>query len=198
MSQMTEPKKVTAAKPPLLGKTSRVVLIVVILLVVLGGLYYLYQQQSTQQANLSQELSSLQKLVSAQSNPGAVLEAEIKQAEADLADIKDSFYRLDSAPEILDKLISMAKTNDIDITSTSITETRGIFTAEKQKLELPILRLQLGVRGQISKFQNFLLSIESMFPLSQVKNVNMEVIQEENEQDTGSITIEFYCLNEVK
>ena len=115
MNQETEKKKVTAAKPGILGKTTRIILIVVIFLVIFAALYFVYQQQAAQQADLSKNLSSLQKVVSAQSTAGPTPEMEIMKAEEDLQVVKDSFYRLDGAPEILDKLIYLAKANNIEI-----------------------------------------------------------------------------------
>jgi cell division protein FtsL len=196
MNNDNKPKKAAKIKPSRLGKTSRVVIIVVVFLMVFAAIFYVYQQQTAKQFELGQELSSLHNKVSAQSNTGSDLEVQTSRAEQYLADVKSSFSSPDEAPEILDELISLAKANDMEITSTRITRTKGTFNIEKQKVEFPVLKLQMGFRGQVPKFQNFMLSLESVLPASQIKELGMQVTQEEGEQDIGSLSIEIYCLKE--
>lgn len=198
MNQAPARKEGTTAKVSALGKASRIVLVVGIFLVIFIPLFYIYQQQPARQAALSQEQSSSQKIIGAAQTKRSTLEAEIKQEEQDLKVAKASFYRLDSAPDILDKLLALAKTHGIEVISTRVTVAKKTFVQGKKKTDFPLLSLQIGVRGQVSKFQNFLLGLDAVLPVYELKEVNLDIAQTEKEQDKGSITISVYCLDEGK
>ena len=196
MPQQKAKKKEKIPRAPRLSKTSRIVLVVGIFFVTMIPLFLFYQAQPANQAALSNQLFTLQKLAEASKAKSTPVETEIAQAAKELKVAKEAFPRMDSAPDMLEEMLAMAKANGIEVTSTSITRSKRTITQGKQKIDFPLLILRLGVRGQVPKFQNFLLSLDSKFPLYRVTELNIDIAQTEKEQDKATITIEVVCFRE--
>ena len=196
MPQQTTEKEETTQRTRGLSKTSRIALVSGIFLVTMIPLFLFYQAQPANQAALSNQLLALQKLAEASKAKSAPVETEIAKAAKELNEAKEAFPRIDSAPDILEELLALAKANDIEVTSTSITKTAKTITQGKKKMDFPSLSLKLGVRGQVPKFLNFLLSLDPKFPLYQVTEVKIDIAQTEKEQDKATITIDVVCLRE--
>jgi hypothetical protein len=56
-----------------------------------------------------------------------------------------------------------------------------------------VLTFSLGLKGQIPKFQNFLLALDTKLPTSQIKTVKFTVAQTDEEYDTASLAIDVLC-----
>jgi len=196
MPQQKTKKKEKIQRAPRLSKTSRIVLVAGIFFVTMIPLFLFYQAQPANQAALSNQLFALQKLAEASKGKSTPVETEIAQAAKELKVAKEAFPRVDSAPDMLEEMLVLAKANGIEVTSTSITRSKRTITQGKQKIDFPLLILRLGVRGQVPKFQNFLLSLDSKFPLYRVTELNIDIAQTEKEQDKATITLEVVCFRE--
>jgi septal ring factor EnvC (AmiA/AmiB activator) len=181
-----------------LRKPSVFILILVIFLIIMAPLYYIYQQQPSKQAALEKELAATQKLISSSTTRITTVQAEISQAEKDIKAAMESYADLDSAPDILEEMLQLAKADGIEVSSTKISIEKEVFTKDKQKTEYPVLSMELGFRGQVPKFQNFLLDLHTKFPTSKIKTVKIDVAQSEKELDRAAITIDIYCLDRSK
>ena len=198
MKQATAKEKGKEQKPTRLGKKTRIILIVGTFLVLfLAALVILYQQASTQAA-LNEELSSLHHLVSTATTRKTDLEARISQAEKDIQAAKDSFSSVDHAADILTELLTLAEANYIEVASSKIAITEQKLTIGKNRIEYPILEIQLSFRGEISSFQSFLRGLDAKFPVAEVRTVNINLSEKQDEQDEVTITIGIYCLEESK
>ncbi|OGN91722.1 MAG: hypothetical protein A2Z75_03025 [Chloroflexi bacterium RBG_13_50_10] len=56
----------------------------------------------------------------------------------------------------------------------------------------------LGFKGQIPKFENFMLALDTKLPSSQIKQFTFTTAATEQEYDTASIAIEVLCYGGTK
>jgi hypothetical protein len=185
--EATEKKKGFLDRLPKLGRVSQMVLLIGVFLIIFIPLWLINQQQPARQAELSATLTNLQRILATGQTPKAKYEAELAQATANSEAAKASFPALNQAPEILDSLLALAKQNDIYVTQTAITTSTPTGSIG------PVLTFQLGLKGQIPKFENFLLALDTKLPTSQIKQFTFTVTGVEEEYDTASITIEVLC-----
>jgi hypothetical protein len=87
-------------------------------------------------------------------------------------------------PEIMDVLKKLADDNNIYITGTKIA------TSSPAGGIGPIISINVTLKGQVPKFQNFLLGLDTNLPTSQIKIVSFTVAAEEGEYDTASMSID--------
>ncbi|MCJ7653915.1 MAG: hypothetical protein MUO97_01215 [Dehalococcoidia bacterium] len=190
--EATEKKKGLLDRLPKLGRVSQLVLLITIFLVVFILLWLFDQQQSKTQTTLGSTLTNLQTITAGAQTPKAKYEAELAQATAGADASRASFPAPDQAPEILDSLLELAKLNDIYVTQTAVTTSTPTGSIG------PVLTFTLGLKGQIPKFQNFLLALDNKLPTSQIKQVTFTVTGVEEEYDTSSVTIEVLCYGGAK
>jgi hypothetical protein len=192
----TEPEKKPGFldKLPKVGRASQLFIILVIFLLVFIGIYVIYQQQPKTQANLNNTLSNLQKIVGVTETPKAKYEAELAQVTTDAEAAKAVFPTINQSPEILDSLLQLAELNDVSVTQTKVTTItpKATKTAANQPLG-PILTIELGLKGQIPKFQNFLLAVDSKLPTAQIRTLAFTTAVSETEEDTGRVLIDIFC-----
>lgn len=184
-----EKKKGFLDRLPKLGRISQLVLLIGIFLVIFVPLWMIDQQQPERQSQLESTLSNLQKILATGQTSKAKYEAELAQATADADVAKSVFPSPNQAPEIMDSLLALAEQNDVYVTQTAITTSTPTGSIG------PVLSFQLSLRGQISKFQNFLLALDNKLPTSQIKVVSFTPAQESNgqEYDTAIVTIDVLC-----
>jgi cytoskeletal protein RodZ len=182
-----EKKKGILDRLPKVGRISQLILIVGLFLVIFVALWVVYQQQPERQATLNSTLANLQKIVSIEQTPKSKFEAELAQATADSEAAKAAFPSPKQAPQILDSLMQQASLNDIYITQTAISTSTPTGSIG------PVLSFALGLKGQIPKFQNFLLSLDTALPTSQIRQVTFTVAQTGEEYDTASVIIDVFC-----
>jgi hypothetical protein len=183
----SEKKKGFLDKLPKLGRISQLILLIGGFLVIFIPLWLLNQQQPERQAELETSLTNLQKILSVEQTPKAKFEAELAQVTAEIETNKAIFPSSKQTPEILDSLLEMAELNDIYVTQTKV-------STETPKDSIgPILTITLGLRGQVSKFENFLLALDTKFPTSQIKQLQFTVAGTEEEYDTATLSINILC-----
>lgn len=190
--EATEKKKGFLDRLPKLGRVSQLVLLIGVFLIIFIPLWLINQQQPERQSQLEATLSNLQRILATGQTPKVKYEAELAQATADSEAAKASFPAPNQAPEILDSLLALAQQNDIYVTQTAITTSTPTGSIG------PVLTFQLGLKGQIPKFENFLLALDTKLPTSQIKQFTFTVAAQEAEYDTASITIDVLCYGESK
>lgn len=177
---------------PKLGRVSQLVLLIGIFLVIFVPLFIINKNQPETQSGYQTTLTNLQRIIGGEQTPKTKYEADLAQATADAEAAKASFPAPNQAPEILDKLLELAQSNDIYVTSTSVTsttQTGGIG---------PLLTFTLGFKGQIPKFENFLLGLDTKLPTSQIKQYTFAVAATQEEYDTATIGIDVMCYGAAK
>jgi hypothetical protein len=182
--ETTEKKPGILDRLPKLGKTSQFVLIIGIVVVILGGLFMLDRNLSTKHTQLSRTLTNLQKILSTSQTPQDKFEADLAQTITDSEAAKAAFPDSSQAPEIMDIMLGLADDNDINVTSTAISS-----TTNKGDIG-PTFTFVLGLKGQIPKFENFLLGLDSKLPSAKINSVTFTVSTVEGEYDTGNIKID--------
>ncbi len=187
---MTEPgqerKKGILERLPKMGRISQLVLIVGIFLLIFIPLFIINQQQPQRQAQLNSSLANLQKIVSVQQTPKAKFEADLAQATAATEAAKASFPSPQGSPQILDSLLELADANDINVTATKVaTSSPGGIG--------PVLTISLNLKGQVPKFQNFLLGLDTKLPTSYIRQFAFSVATKEGEYDTATVVIDVQC-----
>ena len=185
--EATEKKKGFLDRLPKLGRISQLVLLIGVFLIIFIPLWLINQQQQERQSQLETTLSNLQKTLATGQTPKAKYETVLAQATADTNAAKASFPAPNQAPEILDSLLELAQLNDIYVTKTAVT------TSTPKGSIGPVLSFTLGLKGQIPKFENFLLALDTKLPTSQIKQFTFTVAASEAEYDTASITIDVLC-----
>jgi hypothetical protein len=60
------------------------------------------------------------------------------------------------------------------------------------------LTITLNLKGQVPKFQNFLLALDTKLPTSQIKQVTFTVTGVEEEYDTAMLVFDVLCYGEGK
>jgi hypothetical protein len=55
------------------------------------------------------------------------------------------------------------------------------------------LTISLNLKGQVPKFQNFLLALDTKLPSSQIKQVTFTVAATGEEYDTASLDLDILC-----
>ncbi len=188
---MTQPepkkKKGFLDRLPKMGRISQLVLLIGIFLILFIPLMLINNQQSAKQIGLKATLANLNKILAVKETPQDKLEAELVQINAETETAKAIFPNTSQSPEIIDSLFELAELNDLYITQTKVT------TSTPKETIGPILTIQLGLRGQVPKFQNFLLALDSKLPTSQIKQLAFTIAGEEGEEDTASITLDILC-----
>jgi hypothetical protein len=171
---------------PKLGRLSQLVLVIGVFLLIFVPLLIIKNQQPAKQTELRATLVNLQKILSTTQTPKDTFEAELAQATADSEAAKAALPAPDQAPEILDTLLELANLNDIYVTHTSISS-----KTEKGAIG-PTLTFQLGLKGQIPKFENFLLALDSKLPSSRIRSFSFKAAGSSSgqEYDTASIIID--------
>ena len=184
-----EKKKSLLDKLPKLGKTSQFVLLIGIFLILFIPLWMYDQQQPPKQAELEHELSLLQTILESPTTKGESLQSEINQVEAELEAARGVYPDPSQSPEIIDRLLEMAESNDIDVTKTKV----SITTRKIGAMEYPVLTFDMGLTGQVAKFENLILDVSDAFPTSEISVVKMTVTEQEGEEDTASMVIDIFC-----
>jgi hypothetical protein len=179
-----EKKKGILDRLPKMGRISQFILLIGVFLLIFVPLFIINQQQPERQTQLTSSLGNLQKILGVQQTPKAKYEAEMAQVTADVEAAKAVFPGPNGAPQILDTLREMAQANDINITAATVT------SATSSKAIGPVFTINLALKGQVSKFQNFLLALDTELPTSQIKQVTFTVAGEEEEYDTATVAID--------
>jgi hypothetical protein len=185
--EATEKKKGFLERLPKMGRIGQLILLIGVFLIIFIPLWVINQQQPERQSQLETTLTNLQRIASIPQTPKAKYEAELAQATADTEAAKASFPAPDQAPEIMDILSQLAEQNDIYITQTAVSS-----STPKGSIG-PILTFTLGLKGQIPKFENFLLALDTKLPTSQIKQFTFTVAAAGQEYDTASIAIDVLC-----
>jgi len=182
-----EKKKGLLDRLPKMGRISQLVLLIGVFLILLIPLIVINNQQPAKQIELKATLANLNKILAVEETPKAKLEAELTQTKAETEAAQAIFRNTSQSPEIIDSLLELAELNDIYVTQTKVS------TSQPKEAIGPVLTITLGLKGQVPKFQNFLLALDDKLPTFQIKQLTFTVAGEEGEEDTASITIDILC-----
>src|SRR4030065_1397430 len=185
--ETTEKKKGLADRLPKLGRLSQLILLIGAFLIIFIPIWFINKQQSEKQTELKAQLANLDRILAVEETPKAKLEAELAQVTAETEATKALFPNPNQSPAIINSLLELAALNDI-----YVTQTKESTSQQKEAIGLT-LTIQLSLRGQGPKFQNFRVSLDSKLPTSQIKQLNFNIVGEEGEEDTASITIDILC-----
>src|SRR4030042_59837 len=185
--ETTEKKKGLADRLPKLGRLSQLILLIGVFLIIFIPIWFIDQQQSKKQTELKATLANLDRILAVEETPKAKLEAELAQVTAETEATKALFPNPNQSPAILNSLLELAALNDIYVTQTKVSTSQA-----KEAIGLT-LTIQLGLKGQVPKFQNFLLALDNELPTSQIMKLTFAMVGEEGEEDTASITIDILC-----
>lgn len=187
MQPESEQKKGILDRLPKLGRISQLVLIIGIFLIIFVVLLFTNNQQQSTRNSLEATLSNLQKVSTVEQTPKAKYEAELAQLTAETEAAKAVLPSTSNTPEILDTLLDMAELNDIYVTQTKVS------TATQKGAIGPVLTIDLGLTGQVPKFQNFLLALDDRLPTSQITQLTFTIASGEATEDTAKISISILC-----
>jgi len=182
-------------KLPRISPLARLILIIGMFLVIAVPLYLALSQQQAKQNELMQQYSMLEK---AMGNPGPVdtlktgFDSDIVRAKKEIENINTVFPNADRNPEIIDNLMALARENDIEITKALIATSSGELKVGTDVIKYPVTNFDISLKGQISKFQNFLLDLNSKFPTSKIEKVYFKIPQKVDEADTANIVLSVY------
>jgi hypothetical protein len=185
--ETTEKKKSLPERLPKLGRLSQLILLIGVFLIIFIPIWFLGQQQSKRQNELKATLTNLDRILAVEETPKTKLEAELAQVTADTEATKAAFPNISQSPAIIDSLLELAELNDIYIIQTKVS------SSQAEKAIGPTLTVEINLRGQVPKFQNFLLALDNTFPTSQIEQVNFTIAGVEGEEDTARITIDILC-----
>lgn len=183
------------SKLPRISPVSRIILFIGIFLIVAIPLYLVYSQQQARQAELAQQYSMLEKALGKPESSEVLkkgLESDLKIAQNELDAIKTTFPNPDQVPEIIDRLIELAKLNGIEITKTQVATSIDTINIGADILEYPVVVFNVNLRGQVSKFQNFLLALNNKFPTCELKKVSFVIPVSEKEEHTANIVLHIF------
>jgi hypothetical protein len=183
--ETTEKKKSLPERLPKLGRLSQLILLIGVFLIIFIPIWFLGQQQSKRQNELKATLTNLDRILAVEETPKTKLEAELAQVTADTEATKAAFPNISQSPAIIDSLLELAELNDIYIIQTKVSSSQAEIG--------PTLTVEINLRGQVPKFQNFLLALDNTFPTSQIEQVNFTIAGVEGEEDTARITIDILC-----
>ncbi|MBM4446995.1 MAG: hypothetical protein FJ023_06540 [Chloroflexi bacterium] len=177
-----EKKKGGLDRLPKVGRVSQLVLIVGIFLIILIPLWLVNQQQPQRQTELKATLANLQKILAVEQTPKDKFEAQLAQITAEMEAAKAVFPTTTQTSEIVDSLLELAELNAIYVTQTQVSTSK---TAT--------LTVQLGLKGQMPHFQNFLLALDDKLPTSQIQHFTFTSAGEEGVEDRATVTINVLC-----
>lgn len=195
MQDETKEKSPHSIRLPKFSPVARLILFTGIFLVIAIPFYLILSQQQAKQAELNQQYSILQKATGKQESPEVLkkgIEAEISSAQKELAAARAVFPNPDQSPEIIDNIMTLAKANGIEITKTLVSASHSAIIVGNDTVGYPVLNFDITLKGQVPKFQNFLLALNSRFPTSELKKVYFRIPGKEDEEDTANIVISVY------
>ena len=194
MIQPEEPeqKRSFLDRLPRVGRLSQFVLLVGIFLILFVMLSMIYLQQPARQAELERELSLLETILAVPMTQKEELEAEISQIEAETQVAREQFPAPAQAAEIVDTLLGLAEDNDIDVTVTQQARYQWTIGEVEDAIVWPVTTFVVDLKGQVPKFQNFILALDDRLPACQVREVYMLVACVEGEEDTGTVIIDVF------
>lgn len=193
-----EKKKGVLERLPKLSRASQTILIIAMLVAMFLPTYLIYYQQPKTRATLQASLASLQKVLAVEETPKAKLEAELMRIEDETVSARASYPDASQVPELVNRLMALAKKNGATVTGTKVTITTLPPPKEKSKTAPTeridtILNIDLNLKGQVPHFQNFLLALDKEFPTTRIRKVAFTIHSEEGEEDTCELSLLIMC-----
>ena len=185
-------KSSKAISLPRISPVIRLILFTGIFLIIGIPLYLIYSQQQARQLELNQQLSILQKAMGGTESPDILrknAELELVKTRKELETVRGIFPNSDRSPEIIDNLVKLAKANGAEITKTQVVTSEGSIKVGADTMVFPVTTLDINLRGQVPKFQNFLLALINSYPTSQLKKVYFSVSGKEDQEDTANVVL---------
>lgn len=198
-----ERKKGILQRLPRLSRTSQTIIILALLVAMFLPTYLIYYQQPKMRATLQASLASLQKVLAAEETPKGKLEAELKKVEDETTAARAVYPDSSQVPELVNRLMALAKENGTTVTDTKVAITKLPPPKEKSKTAPAervdtILNIDLGLKGQVAQFQNFLLALDREFPTTRIKKVSFTIHSEEGKEDSCELSLLVLCYPQEK
>ncbi len=188
-SEEQEKKKNMLDKLPKLGKASQLMLLVGVFLIIFIPLSVIYRQQPVKWDELKHELSLLQTILTAPTAKKEMLQAQIRQVDAEMEVATTLYPKLGQSVNIMDGLLELADANDI-----SVSTTRTMVTEKEEgETSFDVVTFEMYLKGQVPKFQNFILALGDWLPASKVSTVNITIADKEGDEDTAILKIDIAC-----
>lgn len=194
--QPQKAKKSLIERLPRLGRLSQLLLLVGIFSIAIIALWAVYQQQVPKRGELERTLASLQQTLAGapkQVTSKDTLMAQLRSIEAQTEAARSVFYTPSQGPEIMDKLLKIARAYNLSITRTEQSTSVQTMVIGADKITLEVLAFSLQLKGQVPDFQNFLLDVGNKLPTSQITGVTITVADKVGEQDSATIKIDVFC-----
>jgi predicted DNA-binding ArsR family transcriptional regulator len=188
IEQKEQKKSNLADKLPKLGKISQLILLIGIFAIVFVPLIVINQQQPSEQAELKGTLSNLEKISSAAPEKHEELNAQIEKINAEIKAANELYPSTDQIFNIIDTLIELALIDDITVDSIKVEEKKD----NDNLSDTASITFVMDLTGQVPKFQNYILSLDSRFPTSEIRRVNMTIAQEEETEDSAFIELDIH------
>jgi hypothetical protein len=196
--QQDNKKQSLFARLPRVSSTSRLVLLLGIFLIILIPLLLINQQQPAKQADLQQQLFLLQKIQSSPLGKTDTVKYDIKQADGELQKLVAELPRPDQSPDILTRLINLGSTYGVTVIKTEIKSgPLQLIPMSKDKTQYPAISFTLGLKGQVSKFQNFMLALEK-FPYCRISELTFTPAIIKGDEDQASIQLDLFVYQDQK
>jgi preprotein translocase subunit YajC len=185
-------KKSPLSRLPTLGSASRIILIFGFFVIVFVALFIVGRQQVPKQAELRLNIANLERglTVSTQTDASGNLGAQIKQVEAQIEAGQALFPAPDQTPEMMDRLLTMAKEYELDVTSTSMSTTKETLKVGGKKIPYDAYTFNLQMEGLAPNFQNFLLALDEGMPTARIKTVSIAIAKKKGDPDKAAVTLE--------
>lgn len=197
-------KKGILQRLPRLSRTSQTIIILALLVAMFVPTYLVYYQQPKMRASLQTSLVNMRALLAVEETPKSKLEEDLKRVEAETAAAKALYPDPTRVPELVDRLIALAKANDTTVTGTKVDITKLPSPRQQTKEKAPteridtILTIEMDLKGQVPHFQNFLLALDKEFPTARIPKIDFDIHSEEGKEDTCRLQLQVLCYSQEK
>ncbi|MFC1870371.1 hypothetical protein ACFLYE_03785 [Chloroflexota bacterium] len=160
-----------------LSKTSWLLLLVGVFTIAFAGLGLVYSKQSSEQGNLTQELSQAQ-LILAKSSPTDFstqrneLENKIAQAQSEMEEVKATLSFLEESIEASDSIFAIAETCSVSVAEVRTSAPSG---TDIKGVGYFIIPLTVRLEGDIPNILQFVLNWTESHPTGEVKSVQLSI-----------------------
>jgi len=155
-------------------------------------LFLTYNSQMANQTTIKQQNENLQKILIGQQSDDEqrnTLETQLSKAQQSIEDKDVIFPAHTQSPEIVDQLLTMAKSNGIEITKMMISNASAVVKVGLADIDFPTVVFDMDLSGQIPMFQNFLLNLDNELPTAVISKIAFRAAAKEGDLDTANVII---------
>ena len=191
IDEKKEKKSNFTSKLPKIGKVSQLILLIGIFAIIFIPLTLIERQQPLKQAELKATLANLEKILAAAPAEDGDLKARIDKISAEIEVTDELYPESDQIFNIIDIVLELALLNDVTVTGMTAKEPEP----DEGNPGFISISYVINLKGQVPKFQNFILALDDRFPTSEVSSVSISISAEEETEDTAVIE---FNMNSIK